>query len=226
MDFHDPVSSITHLATAVWAIFATLVLLQLTRGHGPGRWAIGFYGLSMVLLYLASGLFHGVRHDTSESYRLFQRLDKSAIFLLIAGSYLPVFVYRLDGVWRRWAVGAILGVATVGIASVWIVPDLPHAALVGVYVAFGLVGLVSVPRIVRAAGWSGVEWVVVAAASYLGGAAIELARWPVVVPGWVGPHELLHLADMMGTFAMFVFVTRYLIRHPPPGHERAARLAL
>jgi hypothetical protein len=53
------------------------------------------------------------------------------------------------------------------------------------------------------------------AVSYLGGAAVEVAKWPVLVPGWVGPHEVLHVADMAGTLAMFVYVCRYLIRRPP-----------
>ncbi len=96
MDFHDTVSSTSHLLTAVWAGFATLILLRLTRGHGVGRWAIGFFGASMVLLYLASGLFHGLRHDTEASRQFFQKLDKSAVFLLIAGSYVPVIVYPLS----------------------------------------------------------------------------------------------------------------------------------
>ena len=48
---NDLVSSVTHLLTAAWAAYATLILLRLTRGHGPGRWAVGFFGLSMVLLW-------------------------------------------------------------------------------------------------------------------------------------------------------------------------------
>ncbi len=221
MDFHDPVASISHLLTAVWAVYATLVLLRLTRGHGAGRWAVGFFGLSMVLLYLASGLFHGLHHDSEASRHFFQRLDKSAIFLLIAGSYFPVFAYLLRGAWRRWCLIAMGATAAVGIGSLWLLPELPHDALVGVYAAMGTVGLAVVPRIVPVTGWSGAGWVAAVAVSYLGGAAVEVLKWPVPVPGWVGPHEVLHLADMAGTFAMYVFVTRHVIRRPPVGSRPA-----
>jgi hemolysin III len=214
-DSNDLVSSTTHLFTAAWAAYATLVLIRLTRGHGPGRWAVGFFGLSMVLLYLASGTFHGVRHYTRETDRLFQRLDKSAIFLLIAGSYVPVFVYLLRGHWRRWALGAMLGVAAAGIASLWLLPDLPHPQLVGIYAGMGVVGFITAPKIVASAGWSGIGWIVAVAVTYLSGAAVEVLKWPVLVPGWVGPHEVLHVADVLGTAAMFVFVTRHVIRRPP-----------
>jgi hemolysin III len=212
---NDLVSSTTHLFTAAWAAYATLILIRITRGHGPGRWAVGFFGLSMVLLYLASGTFHGARLYTQETDRFFQRLDKSAIFLLIAGSYVPVFVYLLRGHWRRWALGAMLGTAVAGIATLWLLPDLPHPHLVGVYVAMGVIGFVTIPKIVAVAGWSGIGWIFAVATTYLGGAIIEVVKWPVLVPGWVGPHEILHVADVLGTAAMFIFVTRYVIRRPP-----------
>ena len=212
---NDLVSSTTHLFTAIWAAYATLILIRLTRGHGPGRWAVAFFGLSMVLLYLASGTFHGARHYTQETDRVFQRLDKSAIFLLIAGSYVPVFVYLLHGRWRRWALGAMLGIAAAGIATLWLLPDLPHPHLVGIYAGMGVVGFVTVPKIVASTGWSGIGWIVAVAATYLGGAIVEVVKWPVLVPGWFGPHEILHVADILGTVAMFVFVTRYVIRRPP-----------
>ena len=212
---NDLVSSTTHLFTAAWAAYATLILIRITRGHGPGRWAVGFFGLSMVLLYLASGTFHGARLYTQETDRFFQRLDKSAIFLLIAGSYVPVFVYLLRGHWRRWALGAMLGTAVAGIATLWLLPDLPHPHLVGVYVAMGVIGFVTIPKIVAVAGWSGIGWIFAVATTYLGGAIIEVVKWPVLVPGWVGPHEILHVADVLGTAAMFIFVTRYVIRQPP-----------
>jgi hemolysin III len=212
---YDLVSSTTHLFTAAWAAYATLILVRLTRGHGSGRWAVFFFGMSMVLLYLASGMFHGARHYTQETDRLFQRLDKSAIFLLIAGSYVPVFVYLLRGQWRRWALVSMLGIAVVGIASLWLLPDLPHPQLVGVYAGMGVVGFVTIPKIVATAGWSGIGWIGAVAGSYLSGAVVEVIKWPILVPGWVGPHEILHVADIVGTAAMFVFVTRYVIRRPP-----------
>ncbi len=215
MESYDLVSSVTHLLTAAWAAYATLILLRLTRGHGPGRWAVGVFGLSMVLLYLASGTFHGARHLTHGPCHLLQRLDKSAIFLLIAGSYVPVFVYLLGGRWRRGAVTVMLGAAAAGVAALWLLPDLSHDLLVGVYAGMGVAGLAVVPRVVAETGWAGAKWVAAVAVSYLGGAAVEVAKWPVLVPGWVGPHEVLHVADMAGTLAMVIYVTRYLIRRPP-----------
>src|ERR1041385_862948 len=104
MDFHDSVSSLSHLFTSAWAVFATMLLMRLTVAHGPKRWSVAFFGNTMVLLYLASGMFHGLRYDTEGSRLLFQKIDKSAVFLFIFGSNFPIQVYMLRGAWRFWTV--------------------------------------------------------------------------------------------------------------------------
>lgn len=217
MNFHDPVSSLTHLGTAVWAVFATLILVRLTRGHGAGRWSIGLYGLSMVLLYLASGMFHGIDHGYrgSPSFLFFQKIDKSAIFLLIAGSYLPVFVYLLRGTWRAACLVLMGTIAALGIGSLWLLPTMRLEYLVFVYIGMGLIGLIALRQIAPLVGLGGLFWIALEGFFYVGGGLAEVAQWPVLVPGWVGPHEVLHVADMGGTLAHFVLVVRYVIRRPP-----------
>jgi hemolysin III len=215
LESYDIVSSSSHFATAVWAAFATLVLLRLTRGHGIGRWAIGFFGLSMVLLYSASALFHGWRYATFEERLLFQKIDKSAVFLLIAGSYVPVVVYLLQGRWRRWTFAAVAGTTAFGIGALWIAPELPHEALVSVYVLLGLSGLAPIRLYAAVAGWHNAKWAVGIIGPYLGGATVEVLQTPVLIPGWLGPHELMHFADTLGSLVYFAFLLKVLIRRPP-----------
>jgi hemolysin III len=237
MDYKDAVSSLTHLFTAGWAVFATLILLRLTRGHGPGRWAVGIYGLTMVLLYLASGVFHGIlylitktvfdpddRAAAVSQLWVAQRLDKSAIFALIAGSYTPVFVYLLAGAWRRWCLIAVWSIAAAGIGSIWLWPSHPHPLLVGVYVGMGLVGLVPMPKYLVRIGWKGLLWAAAFGGAFLSGAAVEVAQWPTLIPGYFGPHEFLHVADAAGTMIHVGFVVKFLLRRPPPTPAEDVRL--
>jgi hemolysin III len=171
----------------------------------------------MILLYTASGLFHGLRYTEHPEWRpIFQKIDKSAIFLLISGSYVPVFAYMMHGAWRVCCLVAMLGTAVAGIALMWLVPNLRHEWLVAIYSGMGVVGLVTVPKIIATHGARGIGWIGGVAGFYLLGAAIEVLKWPVPVPGWVGPHELLHVADMGGSFCMFVFVVRYVIPRYSP----------
>jgi hemolysin III len=73
--------------------------------RGPARRAaVAVFGASTVLLYLASGAFHGLpytRDAHPAEFRFFQRLDQSAILLLIAGTNTPPLVILLGGRTRR-----------------------------------------------------------------------------------------------------------------------------
>ncbi len=108
-------SSASHLLTAAWAAFATLVMARLAP---PGRRAaVVVYGSTMIMLFLASGLFHGI-HFRSEAERwFFQRLDHSAIYLLIAGTNTPALMILLRGGMRRWFPRLVWGLALTGRSS-------------------------------------------------------------------------------------------------------------
>lgn len=224
MDFHDPFAASSHLAFAGFLLFAGAVLFKLTRGHPPSRrWAVGLFALSAVLLYLASGLFHGVTHAADGSYELFRRFDLSGIFLLVAGSYLPLFAYLLNGKWRVVMTGILGGLAAVGVTAVWVVEAPKSATMVPLYAAVAAVGLVPLPIYWRVGGWRVVVWVFAAAGVYALGGVAEVLKWPTLVPGVIGPHEVLHVTDTLGTLAHLGLVVR-LVRSQavPPATRRTA----
>lgn len=221
MVLRDPVSSATHLLAAGWAAYATFILLRLTPPRSARRVAAAVYGLSMVLLYLASGVFHAVpftRADDPAEFGLFQAADRSAIFLLIAGTNSPVIVTLLAGRWRRWCLLGMWGLALTGVASLWLLPQAPYAVTVSLYVTMGWLGGVPVVHYYRAVGWRAMNWVLAGGLLYTAGAACDLFKWPVLVdePVRVGPHEVFHLAVVAASGAFFVFVARHVLLHDPP----------
>jgi channel protein (hemolysin III family) len=220
MGVRDPVSSVTHLLAAGWAAYATLVLVRLTPPAGGRRTAVAVYGASMILLYLASGVFHAVpftRADHPAEYGFFQAADRSAIFALIAGTNTPVIVALLSGRWRRWCLIAMWSVALIGVASLWLLPQAPYAVTVTLYLVMGWLGGVPVVHYYRAVGWRAMNWVLAGAALYTAGAVCDLLRWPVLTeaPVRVGPHEVFHLAVVGASTTFFVFVARHVILHEP-----------
>ena len=90
------------------------------------------------------------------------------------------------------------------------------------YVGMGLVGLGPFPKYLARIDWRGMVWVAAFTGCYVLGAVVEVLRWPTLVPGWFGPHEFLHVADMAGTFLHYGFVVRFLIFQPPPTDGPAA----
>ncbi|WP_246523779.1 PAQR family membrane homeostasis protein TrhA [Gemmata palustris] len=224
MFLRDPISSSSHLLTAVWAVFATLVMYRLTANR-PGRLLpVVVYGLSMVMLFLASGTFHGLHYDTPDQRRLFQKIDQSAVYLLIAGTYTPILSVLLVGAWRAWFLRMVWVLAVAGVSCMWLLPKAPHWAIVGIYLALGWIGLLPLPLYYRAIGWRAMNWVWVGGGLYSLGAICELTQWPIIVPGVFQYHEVLHLCDTAASIVFFLFVVRYVIpyRAPLPNDVRPA----
>lgn len=216
MDLRDPVSSVSHLGTAVWAVFATLILMRLTRGGAHRRLAVLVYGLSMVLLYTASGVFHGLNYENEQQKRFFQLIDQTAIFGLIAGTCTPMIVMLLSGPLRRWSLVVVWGLTFVAAACLWLLPKPPHEVIVGLCLALGWFNAVPMIWYYRALGWRAMNLVWLGAGLYSAGGIFELLEWPVIWPPWIGFHELLHFCDTAATLVFFVFITRYVIPYRRP----------
>lgn len=226
MELRDPVCSASHLLTALWAAYATLVLVRLTRGDRVRAVSAAVFGGSMVLLYTASGVFHGVpftRAADPAEFRFFQRLDQSAVFLLIAGTNTPCLAVLLGGAPGRRGLAVMWGLAAAGVGCLWVSARPPHGAVVGVCLGMGWLGFAPVVPYYRAVGWRGLAWCGSGGLLYSAGAVCELAEWPQVLarPLRVGFHEVFHLFCTAGSVAFFLFIARHVLPYPS-GRPRPA----
>jgi hemolysin III len=106
---------ITHGIGAGLAVAGLVVLVVLAVQRGDAWRIVSFsiYGGSLILLYLASTLYHSFRDERLK--RLFRHFDHLSIFLLIAGTYTPLTLISLRGAWGWTLFGLIWGVALGGI---------------------------------------------------------------------------------------------------------------
>ncbi len=107
--------AVTHGIGIPLSIAALAVLVAFSALYGDA-WHVtstAIYGATLILLYTASTLYHGIPHAGAK--KILQRLDHVAIFLLIAGTYTPFTLVSLrdSGGWLLFAL--VWGIAILGI---------------------------------------------------------------------------------------------------------------
>ena len=209
--FRNPVSAGTHLLWCLLAVYVTGLLWRLSRGDRVRQLSTGAFGLSMVLLYGASGAYHAVPGEDLLLVKYLRLLDHSAIYVLIAGTYTPVFAVLLRGRLRIILLSLVWGLAAVGIAAKWLLPWPPYELTVALYIAMGWIVLIPIWQLIRAVGVHGMLWALLGGLLYTFGGVCDAACWPVLLPGVIGYHEVLHLLDMGGTLVHVFFVFRYVL---------------
>lgn len=111
---------VTHGLGAILSIPAAALLITTSSSHGNslGTLCYFIYGLTLFILYLSSTLYHS--QSNSQTKRILRTVDCSAIYLLIAGSYTPVTLLGLPGVWGWSIFTAIWSLAALGIILNWL----------------------------------------------------------------------------------------------------------
>lgn len=108
-------NTVTHGIGVILAI-AALVLCVVFAALKHDPWmvvACAIYGASLVLLYMSSTLYHGIRKISAK--RVFLVLDHSCIYLLIAGTYTPFLLGPVRGGWGWTMFGIVWGFALIGV---------------------------------------------------------------------------------------------------------------
>jgi len=113
----ERLNSITHLVGAVLSVVGAAILVTVGVMHHR-HWDVivsfVIYSLTLILLYTTSTLYHSFQ---GRPKAIFQRLDHSAIYLLIAGSYTPFTLVTLRGHWGWTIFGVNWTLAIFGIAQ-------------------------------------------------------------------------------------------------------------
>ncbi|QOR37155.1 hemolysin III family protein [Billgrantia diversa] len=132
-------NSISHGIGAALSLAGVIVLLVLaSMAAHVDPWkivGISLYGVTLVLLYTASTLYHGVRHPRLK--RAFQQLDHCAIYLLIAGTYTPFLLVNMRSTtgWTLFAIVWSLALAGIACKLAW--PHRFSVLRVAIYLVMG-----------------------------------------------------------------------------------------
>ena len=213
--FTDPFSSIAHLLAA--GVFFYLAFFLVARGRGSfGRmFALAVFAFSVIFLLSMSGVFHLLALDGTPR-RVLQRLDHAGIFLLIAGSFTPLHGIMLTGFWR-WGILALVWTLAITCLTLKVIffDSIPDWVGLSVYLALGWLGLLSGVLLARKFGFAFVIPLLLSGLAYSLGGIAEYFAWPVLIPGIIGPHELFHIAVIVGIGIHWRFVIQCLHKINP-----------
>lgn len=108
-------NSVSHGVALLSAVVSLPFLILASARHGTAVNIVGasVFAVTMVLLYIASTLYHAVPHPRAK--RLLKKLDHGAIYLLIAGTYTPFTLGVLGGAWGWTLFGLVWALAVIGV---------------------------------------------------------------------------------------------------------------
>lgn len=209
---YEPVNALTHLFGAFASIIGLMLLLQVAQHNITKMISLTIYGLSMLILYLASTLMHGVKTNHRIHY-LLNRFDHMAIFLLIAGTYTPI-VYNLYP--KRWGMPILSAVwlaAFIGMGFKLFGKKIHGFFNVTIYLILswgGVIPLLLAIVLWQILHWHGVVLLLLGGFVYSVGFLIYYLRKPDPWPHTFGHHEIWHLFVLGGSFLHYLFIYFYV----------------
>src|SRR3990172_4039518 len=198
----EPVNGLTHLLTALAFIPGAILLLVRTDGDPPKQASLLVFGLSLILMFAASAAYHLLAVPPEKTVWL-RRLDHTAIFLLIAGTYTPVVFNVFSGGWRAGMLIAIWTIAFVGIIFKLFFVNIHRGISAGLYVLMGWLAVIGAGQIFKFLPAGGIVWLLVGAFFYTVGAVIYATKRLDFLPGVFGFHEVWHLFVIAGAVSHY-----------------------
>lgn len=208
-----PWSAITHGAGAALALLGAVLLLVRAALSGADPWKLvpfAIYGGAMVCLYTASTLYHSVNTTVAGRVAL-RKYDHSAIYFLIAGTYTPLCLTALRGVWGWALFGIIWALAIAGLVMSLLWINCPRWVTVTVYIAMGWLAIVAIFPLWQALGWRGVFWLLLGGVLYTIGGVLYALKWPGRNNPRFGCHEVFHVFIVLGSAAHFLMMYRTIL---------------
>jgi hemolysin III len=197
-------NTITHGIGSVVAIAGLVALVVIASLQGDPWKIVSFsiYGATLVLLYVFSSCYHGLKGQAKKVFRYF---DHTAIFLLIAGTYTPFTLVTLRGAWGWSIFGVVWGLAVVGIVVDFFYHNKKRLLPILVYILMGWLIIIASAPLLRALPMSGFLWLLIGGILYTGGIvfyALDKKLWPA--------HGIWHLFVLGGSACHYVTVLVYV----------------
>ena len=200
----------SHIVGGLLGIVATVFCVVFAAIHGNGYGVVSgaIYGVTMIILYTMSSIYHGLKPQRY-SKRVFQVLDHCSIFLLIAGSYTPFALvsFREYNTALGWTIfGVIWAMAIIGIVLNSI--DIKKFKVFSMicYLGMGWCIVFTANLLPKLLGTAGLSLLVAGGLSYTVGAILyglgKKHKWM---------HSVFHMFILLGSLLQFFCILLYVM---------------
>lgn len=193
-----------HQAAFFFALGAGLMLIMKSQNM-TATLASSIYTFSLVFLFGTSSLYHRVNWEP-EKRKWMKRLDHSAIYILIAGTFTPICLLALPESTGKNLLITIWSVALLGVFQSLFYVQAPKWLSATLYVIAGYLILPFVNELSLRIGPMNVAWLVCGGLAYTIGAVCYAMKRPTLNPAIFGYHEVFHILVIVGAICHFVVI--------------------
>ncbi len=207
----EPVNALTHLAGVLLSVVALILLIMRSIEAGSMAMLAAFsvFGVSMILLYISSTLYHSIQ-SSWDTIKKLRKLDHMMIYVLIAGTFTPFCLVVIGGLPGIILLSIMWTMALIGIFMKLLMGGVAGWLSISIYIVMGWTGLALIPLMIDSMPLSGLIWMGIGGVIYTGGAVIYGLGKPDPIPNRFGYHEIWHLFVLGGTFSHFWAVYQYV----------------
>lgn len=198
----------THAVSFPLMLLCGVGLVLLVRARFADRLLLAVYALGTATMFGVSAMYHRGRWSPPVRLRM-QKLDRTAIFLAIAGGYTPIAALCLDGGVLVAVLIGVWGGAAVGMAMQWL-PRVPRAWRGASYIVVSWIAVFTLPDLWRGLGPTGFLLVFAGGVCYTVGAVALATRWPDPWPRVFGFHEVFHAFTVVAAALQFVAIAAFV----------------
>lgn len=200
--------AITHGVGAIASIVGLVFMVIWAVSYGD-TWhvvAASIYGASLILLYLASTLYHAFPWPRVK--RFFQHMDHAAIYVLIAGTYTPFALINLRGPWGWTLLGVAWGIAILGVVLELALEQRKKWLSLSLYLGLGWMAVIAIQPMLSNVDTGGLLLLLA------GGLAYSLGVFFYVWKSLKYHHAIWHMFVLAGSVLHFFSIFYYVLPHP------------
>ncbi|MEK6794401.1 MAG: hemolysin III family protein [Spirochaetota bacterium] len=194
-----------HGGGALLAIAALIVLIIHSSAHSTQWYPVSFivYGVTLVFLFTMSTLFHGIRMKPAKD--VFEVLDHSGVYVLIAGTYMP-FCFVVIGGTMGWVIfGIMWGMTAVGAVLKIFFAKRFILLSTTVYIMMGCTIFLAFGKVIATLPIAGLIWLLLGGAFYTSGTVFYIRRT------FRYHHAVWHSFALAGSICHFICIFFFVL---------------